>query len=179
MYRQIKKNEKGFTLMEVLVYILITSILLIVVGTIVVNVINLRKHLNASNMVHSDARFIMNYLSNSIHNVDLIDDVSPATEQLHFYQLPADRFSIEILDDDLVYRHAEDLGGGFPDQSSAEAIRLNSQEVTVTDLIMEVYEDNEGNANRGVSISFTLIIGDISNSYGYVQESFSTFLSLR
>lgn len=174
-----QKNTRGFTLMEVVVYIFITSILLIIVGSLVFNVISLRKHLNASNTVHSDARFIMNYLSNYIHNVDLIDDVSPATEQLHFYQLPEYRFSIEILGDDLVYRQTEDTGGGFPDQSSATAIPLNSDEVVVSDLIMDVYDDNEGNSNMGISISFVLTIGNPDDQYSYMQKTFSTFLSLR
>lgn len=179
MYKGIKNNKKGFTLVEVLVYILITSILLIIIGSIVVNVINLRKHLNASNMVHSDARFIINFLSNNIHNVDLIDDVSPAIEQYHFYQLPNYRFSIATEGDNLVYRKTEDTGSGFPDQFTAEAVILNSQEVRVTDLIIQAYDDNEGNENMGVGISFNLTIGNINNSYGYVRQYFSTFLSLR
>lgn len=176
---RLSSKQEGFTLVETIIYLFIMSMLVLLISSLVMTIFNARRQLKASHIVHHNARFIVNYLTNKIHNVDLIDDVSPAPEQLHFYQLPDTRFSIAIESDDLIYRQTEDGGSGFPDQSTADPVSLNSNEVIVNNLTMSLISDGQGNTNRGVRLIFTLQTGTAGDSHGYVNKVFTTFISLR
>ena len=172
-------KQEGFTLIETIVYLFIMSMLILLISSLVMTIFNARRHLKASHLVHHNARFIVNYLTNKIHNVDLIDDVSPAPEQLHFYQLPDTRFSLAIESDDLIYRQTEDVGSGFPDQSTADPVSLNGDEIIVSNLNMSLISDGHGNTNQGIRLIFTLQTGTPGENYGYVNKIFTTFISLR
>lgn len=172
-------NKSGFTFIEILTYLFITVMLMAIVASMVMSIFNARKQLQASHAIHHNARFIINFLSNRIHNVDLIDDVSPAVEHFHFYELPGIRFSIDVEGDDLVYRQVEDTGSGFPDQSTAVPLSLNSDIVSVSDLTITSISDAHGNLDKGIKIDFILTVGTAGDIHGYLQKSFSTFLSIR
>lgn len=176
---KLKNNQRGFTFIEIITYLFITTILLLIISSMVMSIFNARKQLQASHAIHHNARFIINFLSNRIHNVDLITDVSPSSEDFHFYQLPSIRFSIDVEGDDLIYRKVDDTGSGFPDQSTAMPITLNSAPVTVSNLNIVSVSDAFGNENRGVNIAFVLTVGSPGDVHGYLQRSFSTFLSIR
>lgn len=173
------KNQQGFTLIEIITYLFIASMLILTISSMMMSIFNARKQLQASNFIHHNARFIINFLSNRIHNVDLIDDVSPAPENFHFYQLPDIRFSVDLEGKDLIYRQVQDSGSGFPDQSSATPMALNSEPVTVSDLNISLIDDSFGNSNKGIKIDFTLTVGSPGDVNGYLQKPFSTFLSVR
>lgn len=175
----ISKNKKGFTLIETVVYLFITSILLIVISSLIFNIFNTRRNINNSNIVHSDARYIMNFLYNNMHNIDLIDEVASSTEKYHFYKLPDKRFSLEVLDGDLVYRLSQDTGSGFPPQASSTPVKLNTDKVTVRSFVMNTYDDNDGNENRAATFSVVLSAGNSATGQGYVEKLFTTFISLR
>jgi len=177
--KKTKTSQGGFTLIEILTYVFIMSMLLLILSSMMLNVFNTRKILITSHKIHDNARFVVNFLNNRIHNVDIIDEVSPAPEGLHFYQLPDTRFSVSLEGDDLVFRETYDTGTGFPDQSSAQAVSLNSGSVRVDSFTLTPVSDAQGNADQGVIISFTLSTGRSSDSYGYLQKSFETFISLR
>ena len=174
-----KNNGSGFTLVETLVYIFITAILLIVISGLVMNVLNIRKKIRASNEVQNSARYMINFISSHIHNVDLIDDVSPDPDNLHFYKMPDTRFSLILESGNLVYRETEDTGSGFPDQSTATPIILNTNQITVDTFSLTPIEDSEGNANQGTLINFILTTGSIDDLHGYSSQIFNTFISIR
>jgi type II secretory pathway pseudopilin PulG len=173
------KSQKGFTLIEIIIYLFITTMLLLIISSMVLSIFNARKQLQASHAVNHNARFIINFLSNRVHNVDLISDVSPAPEEWHFYQMPDIRFSIDVEGDDLIYRQVQDTGAGFPDQSTALPLALNANRVVVSNLAISSISDAHANLNKGVKIDFILTVGSSSGAHGYVQKSFSTFLSIR
>ncbi len=175
----ILKNTKGFTLIEILIYLFITAMLLLAIASLIVNTFNARKQLKASDLLNHNAIFINNYLSNRIHNVDLIDDVSPDPEQIIFYTSTSTRFSIAVENDDFVYRETEYTEGGFPEQSSADPIILNSAEVKASSFVLTAMADNYGTGNKGVNISFTLTIGMATYPYSYIGRDFNTFISIR
>lgn len=177
--KKIVFKSDGFTLVETLTYIFIMSMLVLLLSSMMLNIFNTRKVLITSHRVHDNARFIVNFLNNRIHNVDLIDDVSPEPEGLHFYQLPETRFSMLVEGDDLVFRQTEDIGEGFPDQSTADPIVLNSNNVRVDSFSLTPVTDSFGNENQGVRISFTISTGSSGDSYGYLRKTFNTFISLR
>lgn len=174
-----KKQKQGFTLIETLIYLFILGMLMLLISSLVMGVLNSKKRLKASHNLHNNARLVTNFLSNKIHNVDLIDDVSPAPEELHFYQMPDTRFSIAVESGDLIFREVMDTGGGFPDQSTGDPVPLNNSEVEVSNLILTPMDDSAGNPNQGVTISFTLTAGTVSDVYSYLQKDFSTFISIR
>jgi len=176
---ELRSKEGGFTFIETITYLFIMSMLLLIISSMLMSIFNARKQLQASHAVQHNARFVINFLSNRIHNVDLITDVSPASEAWHFYQMPDIRFSIDVEGDDLIYRQVQDIGSGFPDQSTANPLALNSNKVVVSNLNIYSISDAHGNLNKGIKIDFVLTVGAPGNNYGYLQKSFSTFLSIR
>jgi len=173
------KNQSGFTLIETITYLFISTMLLLMITSMTISIFNARKQLQASNAIHHNARFIINFLSNRIHNVDLISDVSPSPEQYHFYQMPDIRFSIDLEDNNLIYRQVQDSGSGFPDQSTATPLALNTDNIEVSGLNITAISDAHGNLSKGIKVDFILTVGTPGNIHGYLQRSFSTFLSIR
>jgi len=173
------KNNQGFTLVEIIVYIIITIMLMTAVGSLVINTFNARRQLQASEAIQHNARFIMNFMSNRIHNVSIIDDVSPAAEQILFYTSTSTRFSFTVENGNLLYREGKDTGSGFPPQASSTPLQVNSLDVAVDNLVLSATDDNFGNTNQAVSISFTLTTGNPANSYSYRREVFTTLVSIR
>lgn len=176
---KLKQRQDGFTFIEIITYLFITAILLLIISSMIMSIFNARRQLQASHAIHHNARFIINFLSNRIHNIDLITDVSPASEGFHFYQFPDARFSIDIEGKDLIYRRVQDTGSGFPDQSTAIPMALNTEPVTVSNLSITSVSDAFGNQNKGVNIEFDLAVGYPGEIHGYLERSFSTFLSIR
>ena len=177
--KHIFTNQEGFNLIEVLVYIFITAVLMITISGLVISVISTRRYIESSNSVFQNSRFIVNFLTNQIHNVDQIDIVDPDPAQLYFYKLPDTRFSLIIDNDNLVFQETHDEGSGFPDQDTAVPLVLNSSDIQVTAFTLTALDDGYGNTNQGAIIQFTLTRGKPGDSYGYAEEDFQTFISIR
>lgn len=174
-----QKNQPGFTFMETILYIAITAILLTVVSSVVINTTNAKKSLQASEAVQHNARFILNFMANRIHNVDVIDVVSPAPEKIFFYTATSTRFSFTVENNNLLYRQGINLGQGFPPQASSTPLQVNSGDATVSNFDLTAASDAFGNINRGVNISFTLTTGNPADRYSYKQENFNTLIDVR
>jgi hypothetical protein len=108
-----------------------------------------------------------------------MDDVSPAPEVLHFYQMPDARFSLAVEGDDLVYRETEDEGSGFPSQSTADPVVINTSDVIISGFVLTPISDAQATPLQGVKIEFTITIGALTDPYGYLQKDFNTFISIR
>lgn len=176
---QQKSNQRGFTLVETITYLFIFSMLMLLISSLVTSVFNAKRMLQSSDMVHNNARFIANFLTHKIHNTDLINDVSPEPEGFYFYQMPDTRFSIAVESNNLVFREVQDIGDGFPDQSTADPIVLNTDRVSVSNLVLTPVADSHSNQNQGLAIDFTLTTGNVNNIYNYLQKDFSIFISIR
>lgn len=175
----LKNNKQGFSMIETMAYLFITGMLLLLIVNLVINIFNARRQFKASELVDRNARYVMNFILNKVHNVDLIDEAGSAPADIYFYDLPERRFNFSLEDGNLVYREVEDLGTGFPEQSTAIPQNLNTSNIVVSDLNIVSLEDNFGRANQGVEFSFTLTVGNINDPEGYIQENFSTFFSIR
>ncbi|OGY94355.1 MAG: hypothetical protein A2406_02990 [Candidatus Komeilibacteria bacterium RIFOXYC1_FULL_37_11] len=173
------KNKRGFTLLETIMYLFIATILMITISGLVLSIFNARRYFISINDVNHNARFIIHYLTNRMHNVDNIVDVSPAVEKFHFYQIPSTRFSMEISGEDFVYREGQDTGAGFPEQPSLAPVVLNNSNIIVSNLSLLAVNDYQGATNQGVQINFTLSTGSANDQFGYYQKNFSTFISIR
>ncbi len=180
MFEKTKKvNQRGFTLVETLTYLFIASMLLIILSSLVMNIFQLKRQMQSSYLVNNNARFIVNFLLNRVHNVDIIEDVSPLPETFYFYQMPSVRFSLNLEDGNLIYREVYNTGSGFPDQSTAEALQINADEIVVSNFELTTVADAHGNTPKGINISFTLTAGNSDYPYGYVSKPFNTFISIR
>lgn len=175
----LKTNKEGFTLVEIIIYLFISTILMITISKLVLGVFNARRHFIAINEVNHDARFIVHYLTNRLHNVDTIVNANPAPEEFHFYQLPDIRFSVELLGDDVVYRQGQDTGSGFPEQSTLDPVVLNNFNITVLNWSLIAVNDYQNISNQGIQINFTLMAGSPSDAFSYYERDFSTFISIR
>ena len=173
-----KLKTEGFTFVESMVYVFVMTVILMTVSNLFMTSFNARKHSVASYSIYNDARFIVNFLNNRVHNVSLIQDEALPAEYL-FYNLPDTRFDLVVEDNNLLYRETIDEGSGFPDQSSVEPIVLNSRSVRVESFDLTSVFDSEGNPNKGIKIDMVLATGSVNDSFGYKQESFSFFISLR
>jgi hypothetical protein len=140
---------------------------------------NARRQLRSANLVNHDARFIVNYLTNRIHNVEVIDDIRPDTYQILFYSSATTRFSLSVESGNFVYRETEDTGSGFPEQSTVNPVILNSSDLIASDLILTPITDNHGNTNQGVILNFTLTTKNDEGAHGHVQQNFNTFITIR
>ncbi len=171
-----KKNYKtqGFSLIETLVYIFITAMLLTTISSLILSNFNIRRQLKTSSLIYNDARFIIGQLNNKIHSAPVIEDVRPDAKQIIFYAYGNNEFSLQVEDENLVYREDTQVGGGSPVE-----LVLNSEQTRVSNFILTPVNDGHGNANKGVLISFNLSTGVASDIYGYLSEDFETFISLR
>jgi type II secretory pathway pseudopilin PulG len=174
-----KNKQKGFSLIETLVYLFITSMLLLMIASLVVNIFNSKRLFKSEEVVARNARYIMSFMLNKMHNVGTIDDLGGGSQNIMFYVPPDRRFNLAIESDNFVYRETQDVGSGYPDQSTAVPYLLNSDNVQVSDITLTPMSDNYGQTNQGVVLSFTLTYGNSEDKYGYAQRTYSTFLSIR
>ena len=172
-------KNKGFTLIEVMAYIVITALLLVAVSATVMSTMNARKHLRASEAIQHNARFILNFIANRVHNVSVVDVVSPAPEQILFYTSTSTRFSFTEESGNLLYRININTGGVWPLQASSTPLQVNSGDALLSNFVLTATDDNHGNLNRGILVNFTLTTGNPANAFSYKQEIFNTFISVR
>jgi len=144
-------NKHGFSLIETLVYIFITAMLLAVISNLLMSNFNIRRQLKSSNLLYNDARFIIGQLNNRIHSMSDITN-----------------FSLQVENDNLIYR-----------ETSQPDLILNSTQIKVNNLVLTPVNDAQANPNRGLLVNFNLSTGDQSDIYGYLNEDFETFISLR
>jgi competence protein ComGC len=175
-----KKNKrKGFSLIETLVYLFITSMLLLMIASLVINIFNAKRLFKSEEVVARNARYIMSFMLNKLHNVSRIEDLGGGSQNIMFYVSPDRRFNIVIENEDFVYRETQYSGSAYPDQSTAIPYLLNSDNVQVSDIILTPMNDNYGQINQGIILQFTLSYGSPADQYGYAQRTYSTFLSIR
>ncbi len=172
-------NQKGFTMIETLAYLFITSLLLILIISLITNIFNARRQFRVAELADRNARYIMSFVLNKVHNVDLIDQTGTSSSDIYFYDLPDKRFNFSLESGNLVFRLVEDSGTGFPEQSTAITQNLNFNGVEVSNFSLSNLEDNFGRENQGVHFTFTLRVGTSSDRYGFIEEDFSTFFSIR
>ncbi len=175
MIKYIKNTKtKGFSLIETLAYIFITAMLLTTISSLLMSNFNIRRQLKTSSLIYDDARFIMTQLNNKIHSVTIIDDVRPDAKQIVFYPNGSNDFSLQVENNNLIYRESVQVGGGSPTE-----LTFNSAKTRVENLVLTPITDSNGTPNRGVLIQFNLSTGNVSDPYGYANEEFQTFISLR
>lgn len=166
-------------MIETLGYLFITSMLLLLIISLIINIFNARRQFRSAELLDRNARYIMNFVLNKVHNVDTIE-VNPSNPaEFYFFDYPDQRFNLALEQNNLVFRLVTDTGTGFPDQSTASPHYLNASGTTVTNLVIQPLANNAGQTNKGVQMSFVLSVGTSTDRYGFAQEDFTTFFSIR
>ncbi len=169
---QIKMTNfrKGFTLIELTVYIVITVILLSTISGLALNILHVRSHIRAEDLVQQNARFIFNFLSDNIHQASSIEDVSPDPAQLKFYLTGSgDWFTITPNSTRLE----------FQTEDAAVTEVIHDSNVHVNSFILTPIAEEITGTIRGVQINMELETGEVANSYRHAQQTYKAFFSLR
>lgn len=163
------KNNKGFTLVETLLYIGIFSILIVVLFQLLSSIFDVQLESQSTSSVAQDSRFILNRFSYDIGQADTI--VSPIS-------LGSQSDSLQFSKESTTYTYSL-VNGNLILANSSLGIsdELNSTNTTVSNLNFLRLSDTNGN-NDTVSISFTLTSKIIKRG-GASSENFTITMGTR
>lgn len=173
-------NRQGFTLVEVLVYVVIASILLGVIMNVQMSVFRVSRQLRVAHEVQQNVRFLTNIVSNRLHNVVSIEDIRPQPEVVRFYPDNEHRWSLRVTDGklellDQVYNQPTgswvDVNGGYQTLTTNKAVISNWSIIPV--------KNGAGTTYTSAQISFTLTIGSVSEPFGYYQGNYQLIAGAR
>lgn len=173
-------RQKGLSLIEVLVYILVSAILLIVISQLLRTMFLLDKQLRVSHEAQQNVRLINNILVNNAHNVASIEDVRPSSEGVYFYTTPELRFALRLNNNRIEYYQQ-----GFDQQSSqwvymgGGPTAVTTQKAIISNWTLAPIKTASDNTWRGVMINFTLSLGDANDAFGYYQGNYQMIVSIR
>lgn len=166
--RHIRKNtkfKKGFTFVEVILYIAILTIVLGAIVPFAWNAIGLGVKSNTEQEVYTAARYLSERLKYEIRNADGIDAssdfdtnlVSDASKELSLSQVGSSSSTVFSVSDGRVF---VSQGGGDP-------VVLQSNDTKVTDLTFTDYSSDDGKTKN---IGFTLTVEANYPNAGMRQE---------
>lgn len=167
----IKKNkyfaEKGFTLIEFLLYMAVFSILLIALFQILSNVLDTQTESEAASSVQEDADFILARLSHDILQSQAI--VIPSS-------LGSSGSSLQLTINGVSYTYSVNSNNLVLTNNVASNEPMNGYDTTISNVLFT----RVGNANgkNGIAVSFTLTSKTIRSS-GHETQSFSTIIGTR
>jgi prepilin-type N-terminal cleavage/methylation domain-containing protein len=129
----------GFTLVELLIYMGIMSVLLGVLSAMFVSIIDVQLESEATSVVEQDTRFILSRFMHDINSSTSI--VSPALGQ--------QATSLQIIKDNINYLYSLDADSNLILSYGNESYRMNSQESTISGLtFQQIGNVNEKNTIR-------------------------------
>lgn len=141
------KNNKGFTLVETLLYIGIFSILIVVLFQLLSLIFDVQLESQSTSSVTQDGRFILNRFSYDIGQADTIISPSSPGSQSAVLQFSKNGtiYTYSLANENLTLTNS----------SLGTSDELNSNNTTVSNLNFLRLSDTSGN-NDTVNISFTL-----------------------
>lgn len=161
-----KKNIKGFTLVELVIYIGLLSTFLLVLVEIFLSVLNLKAESETTSAINQDTRFIFTRMAYDVDRADLV--VLPA-------QLGGVDNSLQLEIDGATYTYSLADGnlmlnvGGVSDQ-------LNSSDTSIENLSFQKI----GNLNGKPTIKTVLTVKALMvETIGSRNQTFETTLGLR
>lgn len=144
IYKYAKLQKiKGFTIVELLIYMSLMGIFLIVLLDIFTTTINSKLSGESTSVLNQDSRYILSKLSYDINNADSV--VSPA--------LGVTSSSLQTVQDGITYTYASS-SGNFVKTASGVTMSLNGTDTYLDDLTFK----NIGNVGgkSTIQINYTL-----------------------
>jgi Tfp pilus assembly protein PilW len=163
-----KRNlkSKGFTLVELIIYIGLLSTFLLVLLEIFISILNLRAESETTSVINQDTRFIFTRMAYDIDRADLVNQPAALGETTNTLQLVISgvTYTYSLSNGNLIL-----TVGGVGDQ-------LNSNETTIENLSFQKI----GNASGKPTLKTQLTVQAIAvESIGNRSQTFATTLGLR
>lgn len=164
-------KHKGFTLIELMLYVLITAVILSVITTIVMNILQARHVTRAEEVVQQNAQFVMNYMTQEIRRAEFISDVRPLSQQVHFYTSSTEEFfDLELIDNHII----QTMSVG------SSTLQLTADPARVTDFVLTPVFDRVATTTvDGVRIQIAFEVGTSTSPFGYIDRTFETYVGIR
>jgi prepilin-type N-terminal cleavage/methylation domain-containing protein len=163
---KIKNSEKGFTLIELAIYLGILSILLLILSSFFNSALDTLMQSQATSPTEQDSKFILNRLMYDVTNADSL--TTPAN--------PGDQGStLQLVRGGITYTYTQ-TGNNLTINDNAGTDVLNSPQVTISDLSFK--RIGYAAEKPTVQIKFTIISVTTAKS-GKDTQNFQTTVSLR
>jgi prepilin-type N-terminal cleavage/methylation domain-containing protein len=165
---KLKNYQKGFTLIELIIFMGIFSILIMVLFQLLTSIIDVQTESQTTAYVSQDGRYILNKFTYDLRNATSI--VSPNIGNQAQTLVISDgvaTYTYNLSNGDLIFTNS---ALNFTDQ-------LNSANTTVSNLNFLRLADTQGKENT-ITISFTLNSKTVKRS-GADSESFRTTIGTR
>lgn len=146
------KSQRGFTIVEMLIYMGLLSIFLLILTDMLVSILNVKVESEASSFVEQDSKFITARLSYDINQASAI--TTPAS-------LGGSASSLAIVIGGVTYTYAT-LGGNLQLTNNLGTSNLNSSETTVTSATFQRIGNVSG--KETIKINITVQSTIIKNS---------------
>jgi|GEM_PF-4004925 len=180
MISQRAQHRNGFSLIEVLTYIVITALMLMVLFNLLNAMMRINSQLRVAHEAQQNVRLLDNVFMNSAHNTVSMTDIRPDPAGVLFYTTAEKRFSLVPNAGRITY-----LEESF-DQVSSQWIPVGNGPITVTtskatisNWTVAPIKASIGASWRGAVITYTLTLGDPANMYNYYQANYQMIISLR
>jgi type II secretory pathway pseudopilin PulG len=164
---QIFKNQNGFSIIEMTVYMGILAIMLGVLSTIFASTVNLQLSAESTTSVDQTGQYLLMRLTYDIHNTDTI--VSPNT-------LGTPTNSLSINTSSTTYTYALN-GTNLILSDGTNTFQLNNADTKITNFSVTRLGDVSSHKNS-LQISFT-VTSEAKSSTGYETQNYETTIGTR
>lgn len=161
-------SQKGITVVELLLYMAILSVLLTILTSVFVSALDVQSESNASSSVEQDGNYILARLAYDIHRAQSIN--IPQTNG-------ATNDNFQIVVGGINYTYSADVNGNLNLTNNLGVNNLNNYGSSVSAFLIQRL-GNTGGVENTLRINFTVTSRE-KRVAGYEQKNFQTNLSLR
>ncbi len=147
-------RKRGFTLVELILYMALMSSVIVVLTEVFLSVISLQAESTRTTSIDTDSRFVLARLFYDINRADNITSPSSLGSSLN---------STQLLINGVTYTYGTDVNGAFTISGNSEINTLTSPDSRVTDLTFTRL-GNAGGKNS-LLVKFKIKAGTETRSY--------------
>jgi type II secretory pathway pseudopilin PulG len=161
MVNKLKKNQKGITLVEILIYMGLLAILLVILTEMMVSILNVRLESEAISSLEQDARYILSRIAYDINRSDSIENPARPGQS---------RTNLEMTIDGETYTY-EISGSTLQLTTDSGTYNLNGSETNIDDIDFE----RLGILDKKNSIRIQMTISSVTQrNTGVEEKSYTT-----
>ncbi len=162
-------NQKGFSIVEIIVYVGLLSIFMLVLLDVFITILNARLEAESTSTLNQDARYVLSKLEYDIGNADSV--TMPLNN--------GDSSNTLVLTQEGIDKtYSLDGSGNFLISSGFSSYKLNGEDTDVTDLSFKKLGNSEPGDKPTIKISYT-VRSKIIRKGGTQTLSFNTTVGLR
>lgn len=159
--------KKSFTIVEILIYIGILSVILLVFAQLFVSLAGLRTENEATSNVQQDSGYLINKFIYDIHQAKTIN--VPVN--------PADQSNVlNLTINGITYNYSTDSAKNLIMSDGTTNYQLNGYDTNIPAILFT--RIGQGDNHDVIKISFT-VVSRVFNSAGYESQTYETVVGLR